>query len=189
MSALMPRGTAVLVCSTRTATRPQTRSCGGVLPQPSPPAHVTMTRHQRPAPSVSPWTTGQACGHHRVTTCRGQWTPRRQVRRPDADPPRDRTPGPTQPMNRSYHLPPHRGLSGSSLGASGGTARASHWLACGAQEQQSGHRTKSRVKRRQEPRSRQVPPAHLVNWEAGVCDVSTGTRTRGVGRDPAQHRP
>lgn len=156
-----------------------------MLPQPSPPAHVALTRHQRPAPSVSPWTTGQACGHHRVTACRGQWTPRRQVRRPDPDPPRDRTPAPTQPMNRSYHQPPHRGLPGSSFGTSGGMARASHRLACGAQEQQSGHRTKSRVKRRQKPGSRQVPPAHLVNREAGVCDVSRCTKTQGGREGPS----
>lgn len=50
MSAPMPRVMGVLVCSTRTATRPQTRSCGGCAApaQPASPRGPDETPEARP---------------------------------------------------------------------------------------------------------------------------------------------
>ena len=106
------------------------------------------------------------------------------MRSPDPDPPAIGRQCPLTPRTAATTRHATGVFLGPLLGPQRGAARASHPLACRAQERDSGHRTKSRANA---ARSWKLAgaPAHLVNQGAGMCDVSTGAKTHGGWRDPA----
>lgn len=94
---------------------------------------------------------------------------------------------PTHPTNSSYHPPCHRVFLGPLWDLRGGRLSESPTGLWGAGTRQWTQDWKAE-QTLPGAGSYQVPPAHLVNQGAGMCEcVSTGAKTHGGWRDPALH--